>query len=192
MVTASAVAVALWLAACTSTIASYAGASTSPPNRPALLPRKVVLSLSAVRRYFPEVTVVARSGDNETATGNPSATRSVMFTSADGTKKVTISVDRYAGSAGARSAFQEAVAKSEAVTGFKPLQVPNLGDKTFAGTVTQGSETHVGLGVLAGDLSIGATLAGFSADSENVGNLVSLAREEVANATSVIGNGAVP
>jgi hypothetical protein len=152
---------------------------------PALLPRKAVVSLGIVQQYFPDISVVARSGDDETATGNPVATRSVTFTDANGTKKVTISVDRFAGSTDASSAFQEAVAKSEAVDGFKPLSVPNLGQKTFAGTVTQGAETHVGLGVLTGRLTVGATLAGFTADSGNVDNLVSLARAEVATAKTI-------
>jgi hypothetical protein len=174
---------ALSLTACSSSIAAYSGAPTSTPSsEPGLLPRNTVVSLNVVRRYFPEIAVVARSGYDETATGNPVATRSVSFTNAAGSKKVTISVDQFAGSSDASSAYSEAVTKSEAVPGFKALTVPNLGQRTFAGTVTQGTETHVGLGVLTGRLTVGTTLAGFTASSANIGNLVSLARAEVATA----------
>jgi hypothetical protein len=174
---------AVALTACSSSISSVASTPTSAPTSvPGLLPRKVVVSLNAVKRYFPQITVVARSGNDETAVGDPVATASVTFTNDAGTKKVTISVDQYGDSSGASSAYREAVAKSKAVTGFKPLKVPNLGEKTFAGTVTQGSETHVGMGVLTGRLTLGATLAGFTAGAANVDNLVSLARAEVATA----------
>ena len=151
---------------------------TLPQDAPttALLPRNAVVSLNLVERYFPEITSVVRSGDDETATGDPLATRSVTFANAAGTKKVTISADRFGGPGDASFAYRDAVAKSKAVTGFKLLAVPNLGEKTFAGTVTQGSETHVGLGVLVGRLTVGVTLAGFDAGSANVGRLVSVAR----------------
>jgi hypothetical protein len=175
-------------AACSSSVFSVPNAPTSMPTTvPRFLPRKVVVSLNLVERYFPRITVVVRSGDDQTATGHPLATRSVTFTNAAGTKKVTISVDRFAGSIEASSAYREAVTKSEAVAGFKPLPVPNVARKTFAGTVTQGTETHVGIGVLTGTLTVGMTLAGFNAGSANVANLVSLARAEVATAQANAG-----
>ena len=34
--------------------------------------------------------------------------------------------------------------------GFKPLSAPKLGENAFIGTVTQGEETHIGLGALHG------------------------------------------
>jgi hypothetical protein len=176
---------AISLVACSSSVSSVAEAPTTAPTAPGLLPRNVVVPLKIVARYFPEITVVVRSGNNETATGNPRATRSVAFADAAGTKKVTISVDSFGAASDASSAYRIAVATSRAVTGFKPLAVPDLGDKTFAGTVTQGSETHVGLGVLVGNLTVGATLAGFEASSANVGSLVSLARAEVAVAKAL-------
>jgi hypothetical protein len=180
---AIATATALALAACTSSIAAYSGAPTSAPSSgPELLPREAVVSLNVVQRSFPKMTLVARSGDDDTAAGNPVATRSVSFTNAAGTQKVTISVDLYADSGDASSAFAEAVEKSEAVPGFKPLTVPNVAKKTFAGTVTQGTETHVGLGALTGKLTVGVTLAGLAASSANINNLVSLARRQVATA----------
>jgi hypothetical protein len=174
---------AVSLAACGSSPASVATTPTSAPTSgPALLPRKAVAPVSVVAQYFPQITVVARSGNDETATGEPIATRSVTFTNAGGTKKVTLSVDQFGGVRDAATAFHEAVTKSEAVTGFRPLTVPNVAQKTFAGTVTQGGETHVGLGALTGRLTIGVTLAGFAAGSANIDHLVSLSRAAVRNA----------
>jgi len=46
--------------------------------------------------------------------------------------------------------------------------------------VTQGTETHVGLGALDGVFVFGVTLAGFDATSDNVNNLVALARAQKA------------
>jgi hypothetical protein len=174
------------LAACSSSISSVTTTpTTAPTSVPGLLPRNAVVSLNVVQRYFPGITVVIRSGNDETATGDPLATRSVAFADAAGTKKVTISVDSFGSTGDASSAYRVAVATSRAVTGFKSLTVPNLGDKTFGGTVTQGSETHVGLGVLVGNLTVGATLAGFDAGSANVDRLVSMARAEVAVAKAL-------
>jgi hypothetical protein len=166
------------------TLALAACASSSAPSArtPRLLPRSAIVSLRVVERSLPEITVEARSGEDETATGNPVATRSVTFTNAAHSKKVTISADRYDASRDASSAYREAVAKSEAVAGFKPLTVPNLGAETFSGSVTQRGETHVGLGVLVGAWTAGATIAGFDADSTNLDKLVSVARAEVATA----------
>jgi hypothetical protein len=173
--------------ACGSSVASPTSTPTSAPtSSPGLLTRRVVVSLDVVARYFPEITVVTRSGANETATGHPVATRSVAFGNGSGAKKITLSVDRFASTGDALSAFREAVAKSQAVAGFAPIIVPNLGRETFAGSVTQGDETHVGLGVLVGTLTVGATLAGFSASTANVSKLVSLARAEVATANRVL------
>ncbi len=44
--------------------------------------------------------------------------------------------------------------------------------------MTQGGETHVGLGALDGNFVFGATLAGFDATPDNVANLVGLARAQ--------------
>ena len=62
--------------------------------------------------------------------------------------------------------------------GFKPVPAENLGENAFVGTVTQGGETHIGLGTLHGTLIVGATLAGYDPTSENTANLISLTREE--------------
>jgi hypothetical protein len=159
---------AISLVACSSSVSSVVGeTATAPTGTPGLLPRNVVVPLKIVARYFPEITVVVRSGNDETATGSPLATRSVAFANAAGTKKVTISVDSF-GSASMR----------------RPPTALRL-PRVRPSRVSQGSETHVGLGVLVGNLTVGATLAGFEASSANVGSLVSLARAEVAVAKAL-------
>jgi hypothetical protein len=151
-----------------------------------LLPRKVVVALSVVNRFFPEITREASTGQNLTAVGNPRATRSVIYTNSDNSKKVTITVDRYGTSSDALSAYQEAVQKSKVVPGFKPLSAANLGQNAFIGTVTQGEETHVGLGALHGALIVGVTLAGYDPMPDKIANLTSLTREEESAAKAAL------
>jgi hypothetical protein len=43
-----------------------------------------------------------------------------------------------------------------------------------------GTETHVGIGVLVGNLVVGATVAGFAGTSTDIANLVKVTRTEVA------------
>ncbi len=143
-----------------------------------VLPRSTVVGLSTVRNYFPEAVREHYSGANATAAASPTATRSVIFINNNGSKKVTVSVDRYATSREASSAYREAVAKSK-IPGFAPLSVPQLGQATFAGTITRGAETHVGLGALTGNLIIGVTLAGYPATGDNIHRLVALAQAEM-------------
>ena len=118
---------------------------------------------------------VQYSGVNRTAIGMPTATRSVIFVDDNATKKVTVSVDRYATGRDALSAYREAVAKSN-IPGFLPLHVPITGQATFAGRVTRGAETHLGAGALDGNLVVGATLAGYAATFGNVHRLGTLLR----------------
>ena len=66
-----------------------------------LLPRNTVVPVSAVTKYFPDITKEASTGPNDTSVGKPIASRSVVFASADGKKKVTVSVDQYASDAAA-------------------------------------------------------------------------------------------
>ena len=99
---------------------------------------------------------------------------------------MTISVDQYASSSEASAAFQEAVEKSRTVPGFKPLSVPVVGEQIMAGIVTQGTETHVGIGALDGSLIVGATLAGYEATPDNTNSLVALIRNEDASAKKVL------
>ena len=126
-----------------------------------VLPRNVVVPLSVVKNSFSEIARETSTGQNLTAVGKPKATRSVIYTNSDGSKKVTISVDQYANSSDASSAYQEAVQKSKTVPGFKPVSTPNLGPHAFIGSVTQGAETHIGVGALDGALIVGATVVGY-------------------------------
>jgi hypothetical protein len=121
-----------------------------------------------------------------TAVGKPKATRSIIYVSSDSSKKVTITVDQYVSSSEASSAYEEAVQKSKTVPGFKPVAVPDLGANAFIGTVTQGEETHIGLGALHGTLIVGATLAGYDSTPDNVAKLVSLTRAEEAVAKAAV------
>ena len=159
------------------------GQSPPPANGSAqasdsTLPRKVVIPISVVNRFFPEVADEASTGRNLTAVANAKATRSVIYANSDSSKKVTISVDEYATASDASSAYQEAVEKSKTVPGFKPVPTENLGQNAFVGTVTQGGETHIGLGALHDTLIVGTTLAGYDLTPENTAKLISLTREE--------------
>ena len=161
--------------------------SPSPANASdSILPRNVVVATNVVNRFFPEVTSEASTGHNLTAVGNPKATRSVIYANSDSSRKVTISVDNYATPSDASSAYQEAVAKSKTVPGFKSVPSESLGRDAFVGTVTQGGETHIGLGALRGTLIIGATLAGYDVTPENTARLISLTREEERAAKAAI------
>jgi hypothetical protein len=150
-----------------------------------LLARKFVVSLRLVGQFFPEIIRTASTGRDTTAVGNPEATRAVIYANADGTKLVTVTVDRYATVDDAEAAYREALDRSEKVPGFGPISLRlNVGQQSFAGTVTMGGETHVGLGALDGRRIFGATLAGFDATPDTLINLVALARAQDAAATS--------
>jgi hypothetical protein len=155
---------------------SQSAAATSASG--SLLSREVVVPLSVVNRFFPEITREATTGRNLTAVGHAKATRSVIYANSDSSKKVTITVDQYASSSDASSAYQEAVQKSKSVPGFRPIPAENLGQNTFIGTVTQGGETHIGLGALDGTVIVGATLAGFDPTPDTIDKLISMTREE--------------
>ncbi len=155
---------------------SQSAAATSASG--SLLSREVVVPLSVVNSFFPEITREATTGQNLTAVGNAKATRSVIYANSDSSKNVTITVDQYASSSDASSAYQEAVQKSKTVPGFKPIPAENLGQNAFIGTVTQGGETHIGLGALDGTVIVGATLAGFDPTPDIIDKLISMTREE--------------
>ena len=155
---------------------SQSAAATSASG--SLLSREVVVPLSVVNRFFPDITREATTGQNLTAVGNAKATRSVIYANSDSSKNVTITVDQYASSSYASSAYQEAVQKSKTVPGFKPIPAENLGQNAFIGTVTQGGETHIGLGALDGTVIVGATLAGFDPTPDIIDKLISMTREE--------------
>jgi hypothetical protein len=161
--------------------------SSSPATSGSTLPRNVIVPLSGVSRFFPDITRETSTGRNSTATGNPKATRMVIYETGEGSKKITITVDRYGSSSDASSAYQEAVQKSQSVPGFKPVPVPTLGQQTFAGTTTMGGETHIGLGALDHKLIVGATLAGYDATPDNAAKLVAVARMQGAAAKRAVG-----
>ena len=146
------------------------------------LPRNVIVPLSEVSRFFPDIIREASTGPDLTATGNPNATRMVIYESGDGAKKVTITVDQYGSSGDA-----QAVRKSQLVPGFKPVRVPRLGQRAFAGTTTMDAETHIGLGTLDHKLIVGATLAGYDATPDHVTKLVAVARMQGAAAERTVG-----
>ena len=153
-----------------------------------LLPREAIVPLSAVTRYFPDVTAEASTGANETSVGTPIASRSVVFASADRKKKVTVSVDRYASAGDAAVAYQTAVEGSKAAPGFKPAPAPNLGQEAFAGTSQVGTEMHFGLGARDGRLIMSATHAGdIPVTPENSHNLISLGDLELTTVKQVLG-----
>jgi hypothetical protein len=152
------------------------------------LPRNVIVPLTAVSHLFPDITRETSTGRNLTATGDPKATRMVIYGNDAGSKKVTITVDQYRRPRNASSAYQQAVKKSQSVPGFKLIRVANLGQKTFAGTVTIDAETHIGLGVVGDKLVVGATLAGYDATPDNTANLVALARMQAVAAKRAVGS----
>ncbi|HXA32492.1 MAG TPA: hypothetical protein VNV87_09555 [Acidimicrobiales bacterium] len=142
--------------------------------------------MSAVQQQFPEVTRQESTGPNSTSSGNPGATRQVIYSNGDSSKKVTVSVDQYASAGAASSAFQEAVDKSQKVSGFSPLPAPDIGQKASAGIVTQGTESHVGVGSVSGTLIIQATIAGYDPNPANISKIQDVARSEVAQAKAVL------
>jgi hypothetical protein len=180
----------LSLAACGDDSSSKTASSTTTTAAAsaALLPRNTVVPMSVVTQYFPDVTKEASTGPNETSVGKPIASRSVVFASADGKKKVTLSVDQYASASDAAAAYQTAVQGSKAAPGFKPAASPNLGQEAFAGTSQVGAEMHFGLGARDGRLIMSATHAGdIPVTPDNSNNLISLGGVELTTAKQVLG-----
>ena len=149
----------------------------------ALLPRDALLPVSVVAQYFPDVTKEAGTGPNETRVGEPIASRSVVYTSPDGKKTVTLSIDRYASASAAASAYQIAVQGSKAAPGFRQAASPDLGEEAFAGSSQQGAEKHFGIGARDGALILSATHAGdIPVTPGNSAKLIELGRAELATA----------
>src|SRR5215212_458038 len=127
-----------------------ASATPEEPSRGALLPRDVILPLSAVQEVMPEIATETATGENAGTLGHPIATRSVTYAAEDGKRRLVLSVDQHPSADDASAAFQDAVAKSREVPGVTGEAVPALGAAAFIGVVTQGDETHVGGGALFG------------------------------------------
>jgi hypothetical protein len=154
-----------------------------------VLSNTAMVSGDVVSRFFPGVTIKASDGQDSTAVGNPIATRAVNYASEAGAQRVTISVDRYPTAREAAYAYQQAVAGSQIAPGFSLLPAPDLGQEAYAGTSSNGEETHVGLGVVDDELIVAVTIAGFDAGAGNIAKLVALAGQELDLATSVLGGG---
>ena len=135
---------------------------------------------------FPDVTNEVNTGYNLTAVANAKATRSVIYANSNSFKKVTITVDQYPTATDASTAYRKAVEKSKTVPGFRTMTAKNLDQNTFIGTVTQGEETHIGLGALHGTIIVAATLAGYDPKPKNIAKLISLTREEESAAKSAL------
>jgi hypothetical protein len=175
------------LAACGDDSSSKTASSTAAAESAALLPRNTVVPVSVVTQYFPDVAQESSTGPNETSVDRPIASRSVVFTNADGKKKVTISVDQYANVSDAAVAYQTAVQGSKAAPGFNPAASPNLGQEAFAGTSQVGAEMHFGLGARDGRLIMSATHAGdIAITPENSNNLITLGGMELTTAKQVL------
>jgi hypothetical protein len=173
------IAAILSMAAYGQAISPDAGSATASDS---LLAREVVIPISTVRRFFPQVDQEARTGPHLTAVGGPKGTRSVIYANSNNSKKVTITVDQYMSSNDASSAYEEAFQKSKAVPGFTPISAPNLGQNAFMATVTRGEETRIGFGALRGNLILGITVVGYHPTPGTIVRLSSLAREEEAAA----------
>ncbi|MGE3527857.1 MAG: hypothetical protein AB7G54_00345 [Methyloceanibacter sp.] len=172
---------------------SACGDDASKPSSAAssaLLAREAVVPVSAVTQYFPDVSQEASTGPNETSVGKAIGSRSVVFVSADGKKKVTLSVDQYASASDAASAYRTAVEGSKDAPGFKPAAAPDLGEEAFAGSSQVGAEMHFGIGARDGSLIMSATHAGdIPVTPDNSAKLISLGGEELATAKKVLAPG---
>jgi hypothetical protein len=61
--------------------------SSSSATSDRTLPRNVIVPLSAISRFFPDVVREASTSRNVMAAGNPKATRMVIYESGDGWSK---------------------------------------------------------------------------------------------------------
>jgi hypothetical protein len=145
-----------------------------------VLPRDTIISLIAVNEVLPEMSRETATGQNETAVGNPTGTRSVTYATAAGSQRVVISVDQYLSPEAASSAFQQAFQGSVEVPGAKGETVSDLGERALLGVATQGNETHVGGGALFGDRIVSVTLQGYDGTAENRAKVISLIRKQAA------------
>jgi hypothetical protein len=156
--------------------------STSETASSSTLPRDVVLTLSEVKEVLPEMSQETATGEDETALGNPTGTRSVTYATGDGSQRVVISVAQYQSSEDASSTYQTAVQGSLQAPGGTGETVSDLGEEAFIGTSAQGDETHVGGGALYGDLIVNVTLQGYDGTKENKAKVTELIRMQAAAA----------
>jgi hypothetical protein len=174
-------AVALSLAACGNGN-DNAESTSQESSGSTLLPRNVVLTLSEVKQVLPEMSQEGATGEDETALGNPTGTRSATYATDDGAQRVVISVAQYQNPEDASSTFQEAVRGSLEAPGGEGETVSDLGEKAFIGTSARGNETHVGGGALYGELIVNVTLQGYDGTNENKAKVTELIRMQAAAA----------
>jgi hypothetical protein len=145
-----------------------------------VLPRDLIILLSTVQEVLPEMSRETATGQDETAVGNVTGTRSVTYATADGSQRVVISVDQYPSPQDSSSAYQQAIQASQEVPGAKGEPVSDLGQRAFIGVATQGNETHVGGGALYGDLIVTVTLQGYEGTKENRAKVATIIRKQAA------------
>jgi len=156
--------------------------STSETASASTLPRDVVLTLNEVKEVLPEMSQETATGEDETALGNPTGTRSVTYATDDGSQRVVVSVAQYQSSEDASSTYQEAVQGSLEAPGGAGESVSGLGEEAFIGVSAQGDETHVGGGALYGDLIVNVTLQGYDGTNEDKAKVTELIRMQAAAA----------
>jgi hypothetical protein len=147
-----------------------------------LMVAAVILTLNEVKQVLPEMSQESATGEDETALGNPTGTRSVTYANDDSSQRVVISVAHYQSSEDASSAFQEAVEGSLEAPGGEGETVSDLGEKAFIGTSARGNETHVGGGALYGELIVNVTLQGYDGTNKNKAKVTELIRMQAAAA----------
>jgi hypothetical protein len=145
-----------------------------------VLPRDRIIPLSTLQELLPEMNREIATGQDDTAVGHPTGTRSVTYATADGSQRVVISVDQYQSPQGASSAYRQAFQASQEVPGARGEAVPDLGQRAFVGVATQGNETHVGGGALYGDLIVTVTLQGYDGTKENRAKVAAIIGKQAA------------
>ena len=123
------------------------------------------------------------TGQDETAVGKPTGTRSVTYATGNGSERLVLSVDRYRTAEEASAAYQQAFQMSQKVPGAKGELVSNLGQRAFIGVATQGKESHVGGGALYGDIIVTATLQGYDGTKENKTKVTAIIIKQASKAT---------
>jgi membrane protease YdiL (CAAX protease family) len=148
-----------------------------------VLPRDVIILLSAVKEVLPEMNRETATGQDETAVGKPTGTRSVTYATPDGSQRLVLSVDQYRTAEEASAAYQQAFQMSQKVPGAKGEVVSHLGQRAFIGVATQGKESHVGGGALYGDIIVTATLQGYDGTKKNKAKVTAIITKQASKKT---------
>jgi hypothetical protein len=160
--------------------------SSSKTSSGSTLPRDIIIPLDQVKELLPEMSQETATGEDETALGNPTGTRSVTYATDDGSQRVVISVAQYQSSEDASSTYQEAVQGSLEAPGGAAESVSGLGEEALIGTSARGDETHVGGGARYGDLIVNVTLQGYDGTDENKDKVTELIDEQAAEAEGAL------